>query len=308
MHERRSLRLRLLSKLLKGFNLQSADFASADHEAALQAIIKGLAAHDPSHPGFLIHTSGTGILMLEDYMAGRFGDASDKIYDDIKDLAEVTSLPDQSPHRVTDKMVIAAGTEHSEQIKTAIVCPPTIYGVGRGPGNQRSIQVPDLIKGILQKGHGFKVNTGKTRWSNVHVFDLSDLYLKLVENGAAGGSLAEWPGKPAIWGAEAYFFSENGEHVWGEVSQEIASEAYKQGFLKSDEVKSFTAEEAGAVRQHGQALWGCNSRSRATRAREALKWKPSAPSIEDEMKGAVESEAKDLGLKPGHAAVAAGEA
>ena len=293
---------------MRDLDLLSIDFADADHQAALQAIINGLAARDSSQPGFLIHTSGTGILLVDDFLAGNFGGDSDKIYDDIKDFGALNSMPDQAPHRVTDKMVLSAGTEHADRIKTAIVCPPTIYGVGRGPGNQRSIQVPDLVKGILQKGHGFQVGAGKTRWSNVHVSDLSDLYLSLVESAAAGGSLAEWPGKPAIWGGEAYFFSENGEHVWGEVSRKITSEAHKQGLLKSDEVKSFTAEEAGAIRQYGQALWGCNSRSRASRARDALKWKPSAPSIEDEMKGALEIEAKSLGVQPGHAAVAAGDA
>ena len=217
-------------------------------------------------------------------------------------------MPDQAPHRITDKIVIAAGTDHADRIKTAIVCPPTIYGVGRGVGNQRSVQVPDLIKAILQKGYGIKVNAGKTLWSNVHVHDLSDVYLKLVENAASGESLAEWPGKPAIWGAEGYFFTENGEHVWGDISQTIATEAQKQGVLKTDEVKSISAEEAGAVREYGQAIWGANSRSRAGRAREALEWNPSAPTIEDEMKLAVEIEAKSLGLKPGHAVVAAGDA
>lgn len=289
-------------------DLHLLDFASADHQAALQAIIKGLTAHDPSSPGFLIHTSGTGLLLIDDIKENRFGEASDKIYDDIKNLSDITSMPDQAPHRITDKMVISAGTDHADRVKTAIVAPPTIYGVGRGPGNQRSIQVPDLIKGTLQKGHGIKVNAGKTLWSNVHVHDLSDVYLKLVENAAAGESLAEWPGKPAIWGPKAYFFTENGEHVWGDISQKVASEARKQSLLETEEVKSLTAEEAGEIRSHGQVLWGCNSRSRASRARNALGWQPSAPSIEDELKVAVENEAKSLGLKPGHAAVAAGDA
>jgi nucleoside-diphosphate-sugar epimerase len=217
-------------------------------------------------------------------------------------------MPDEAPHRKTDRMVISAGADHADRVKTAIVCPPTIYGIGRGPGNQRSIQIPDLIKGTLDKGHGIKVNAGKTFWSHVHVHDLSDVYLKLVENAAAGESLSEWPGKPAIWGPEAYFFTENGDHVWGDVSQQIATEAHKQGLLKTDEVKSLTAEEAGEIRLYGQAIWGANSRSRASRARDALGWKPSGPSIDDEMKAAVESEAKSLGLKPGHAAVAAGDA
>ena len=217
-------------------------------------------------------------------------------------------MPDDAPHRVTDKIVLAAGKDHANRVKTAIVCPPTIYGVGRGVGNQRSIQIPDLIKAALHKGHGVKVGAGKTLWSNVHVHDLSDLYLKLVENAAQGESLAEWPGKPQIWGPEAYFFAENGEHVWGDVSQKIATEAHKQKMLKSDEVKSMTADEANEARDHGSVLWGCNSRSRASRARDALRWKPAGPTIEDEMKGAVEIEGRNTGLNPGHAAVAAGDA
>ena len=289
-------------------NSLCTDFAYADHEPAARAIVKGIAAHDASKPGFFVHTSGTGILLIEDIKANRFGEASDSIYDDVKDIGAITSMPDEAPHRITDKIVIAAGTDHADRVKTAIVCPPTIYGVGRGSGNQRSVQVPDLIKGTLQKGHGIKVNAGKTLWSHVHVHDLSDVYLKLVANAASGESLAEWPGKPAIWGPEAYFFAETGDHIWGEISQNIATEAHKQGLLKTDEVKSLSAEEADAVRQKGQALWGCNSRSRASRARDALKWNPSAPTIEDEMKVAVEIEAKALGLKPGHAAVAAGDA
>lgn len=246
-------------------------------------------------------------MLLDDWASNRFGEASDKLYDDIKDLAEVTSMPDQAPHRVTDKIVIAAGTDHADRIKTAIVCPPTIYGVGRGPSNRRSIQVPDLIKGTLQKGYGIKVNAGKTRWSNVHVADLADVYLKLVENAAAGGSLAEWPGKPAIWGPEAYFFTENGEHVWGEVARKIAEVCHGRRLLGTDEVRALTAEEAGEVRTYGQGIWGCNSRSRASRARVALGWKPAALSIEDEMERAIEIEVKSLGLEPGHAAIAAGD-
>lgn len=74
--------------------------------------------------------------------------------------------------------------------------------------------------------------------------DLSDLYLKLVEEAAAGGSTAEWPGKPAVWGGEGYYFCEGGEHVWGDVSQWVATEAHKLGLIKTDEVKSIGKEEA----------------------------------------------------------------
>lgn len=247
-------------------------------------------------------------MLFTDVKSGTYGEALDKVYDDLEGVSEVTSLPDDAPHRVVDKIVLKAGTEHAGRVKTAIVCPPTIYGRGRGPGNKRSHQVPELCRSILERGYGFKVNAGKTLWGNVHVHDLSDLYLKLVESAAAGGSTAEWPGKPALWGAEGYYFCENGEHVWGDVSQRVATEAHKQGLIETDAVKSLSKEEADKCTPWGSALWGANSRAQAKRARVALKWQPQGPSLQDEIRSTLEVEAKDLGMKPGHAKIAAGEA
>lgn len=247
-------------------------------------------------------------MLIDDIKRDTYGEESDIVYDDLEGVSKVTSLPDDAPHRPVDKIVLAAGHTTGDVVKTAIVCPPTIYGAGRGPGNQRSHQVPELARSTLEQGHGIQVNAGKARWSTVHVHDLADVFLKLVENAAAGGSLAEWPDKPAVWGAEGYYFTENGEHVWGETAKVIAKEAKKQGFIDTDEVKSVSAEEAGKLTTWGQALWGANSRSRAKRARTVLGWKPSGPPIEEGIGSAVEYEAKQLGIKPGHAKVAAGDA
>ncbi|KAK5174653.1 uncharacterized protein LTR77_001735 [Saxophila tyrrhenica] len=284
------------------------NFASADHEAAVKAMLKGVAAHDPTHPGFYIHTSGTGLLLHDDISQKTYGEASSRIYDDLANISAITSFPDAAPHRVTDKLVLASGSEHGDRVKVAVVCPPTIYGTGRGPDNKRSHQVPELARVTLEKGHGVQVGKGETLWSNVHVHDLSDLYVKLVENAAAGESLAEWPGKPALWGKEGYYFAENGEHVWGDISRLVAKEAKKQGYIKTDEVKTVSSEEASELTPFGQAIWGANSRSRAKRAREVLRWEPKGASLEDEIKASVEWEARKLGVEPGHAKVAAGDA
>lgn len=109
----------------------------------------------------MIHTSGTGILTWQDLERKTFGEAAKKVYDDWDGVHELTALPDFAPHRSVDKIVLAAGREDSSPVRTAIVCPPTIYGKGRGPGNQRSIQMPELAKCILQEKKGFQVGAGK---------------------------------------------------------------------------------------------------------------------------------------------------
>lgn len=274
-----------------------ADFAHADHAVAVKALTDGLAAR--TEPGYLIQTSGTGILLFADLEHGIFGEASPKIYDDWEGIDEVTSLPDFAPHRKVDKMILAAGTGKASKIKTAIVCPPTIYGQGRGPGNQRGHQVYELARCTLEQKQGFQVGAGRTYWPNVHVFDLSKVYLALVEAAANGG------GK-ATWGEAGYYFTENGEHIWGEVSKLVASAAQQQGFISSDEVVSLSALEADKLSSHGSALWGANSRCRAIRARKLLGWSPTGTSLIDEIPLAVESEAKKLGLIQGHAALVGG--
>ena len=274
-----------------------ADFAHADHAVAVKALTDGLAAR--TEPGYLIQTSGTGILLFADLEHGVFGEASPKIYDDWEGIDEVTSLPDFAPHRKVDKMILAAGTGKASKIKTAIVCPPTIYGQGRGPGNQRGHQVYELARCTLEQKQGFQVGAGRTYWPNVHVFDLSKVYLALVEAAANGG------GK-ATWGEAGYYFTENGEHIWGEVSKLVASAAQQQGFISSDEVVSVSALEADKLSSHGSALWGANSRCRAIRARKLLGWSPTGTSLIDEIPLAVESEAKKLGLIQGHAALVGG--
>ena len=273
--------------------------ANVDHEGAIKAITKGLAAHSEDSPGYLIHTSGTGLLMFADMERKIYGEAASKIYDDWDGIDEVTSLPDVAPHRNVDKLVLAAETEHKQTVKTAIVCPPTIYGRGRGPGNQRSHQLPELARCTLEMKHGIQVGLGLAFWPNVHVADLSVAYLKLVEAAADGGG-------NATWGKHGYYFIESGEHVWGEVAKVVATAAHKQGFIPTDEVKTLPDSECNQLTPYGSLLWGANSRARAIRARKVLGWTPREKSIEDETPETVGVEAKRLGLVEGHAAKVAG--
>lgn len=84
--------------------------------------------HTKERPGFWLHTGGTGILTWEDSEKGNLGEASDKVYNDWDGIGELTSLPDTAFHRNVDKIVLEAGEEHGDVLKTALLCPPTIYG------------------------------------------------------------------------------------------------------------------------------------------------------------------------------------
>ena len=232
------------------------------------------------------------MLLYKDLERKTFGEAATKIYDDWDGIEEVTSLPDFAPHRVVDKIIIEAD---GPNLKTAIVCPPTIYGTGRGPDNQRGHQLYELARCTLETKHGLQVGAGETFWPNVHVYDMSKVYLKLVEAAVQGG------GK-ATWGKEGYYFTENGEHVWGKVAKAVASAAHKQGLIPSDDVVKVSNEEANQITKWGAVVWGANSRCRAIRARKILAWSPKERSLDDEIPDAVGSEARRTGMTVGHAA------
>ena len=205
-------------------------------------------------------------------------------------------MPNTAPHSKVDKIILEAdGT----RVRTAIVCPPTIYGTARGPGSQRGHQMYELARCTFEKGHGIQVEAGQARWTNIHVFDLSKCFLKLVESANAGGS-------GATWGKEGYYFTENGEHIWGEMSILVAHEAFKQGLIPSDKVSSISSEEANKLSRAGAILWGANSRGRAVRAREVLGWKPTEIDMMTAIPDIVACEARTLGLTAGHAAKVGG--
>ncbi|KAF2225133.1 nucleoside-diphosphate-sugar epimerase [Elsinoe ampelina] len=278
--------------------------ADADDVSSARAIAEGLRSKPGGQVGFWIHLSGTGILTWKDVDRDTYGEESGEVYDDWEGVGAVTSLPDQALHRGVDKIVLAAGDDdagRAGKVRTAVVCPPCIYGRGRGAGNTRSMQVPELARVTVERGEGVRVGKGRARWTGVHVGDLADLFVRLVEEAVVGG------GK-ATWGREGYYFAEDGEFYWGDVSEWVLEEVRKLGLAKSEVVRELNKEEAIQATGGGHILWGANSRCKAIRARKLLGWQPKRHGLREEVKDAVEVEAKKLGKLPGHAAKAAGDA
>lgn len=207
----------------------------------------------------------------------------------------VSKFPDRAFHRCVDQIVLGASEGLEEKVKTAIVCPPTIYGPGRGPGNQKSIQVYQLAKFQLQRKKGFMVGKGTNLWTSVHVRDLSHHFLLLGEAAAkeiAGGTTLD-----GLWNKTGYYFSQAGEtFCWGEIATEITQIAHEKGLLPSTEMDHLSREETDKMNPYGMYSWGSHSVGFAIRARKLLGWEPTNPTLQELLPDIVDLEAKEQGL------------
>ncbi|KAL2820528.1 hypothetical protein BDW59DRAFT_174448 [Aspergillus cavernicola] len=249
--------------------------ADCDHVASATAIAKGATHHSPQKPLWLIHTSGTATLLLEDFRANIWGVERAKQHDDWDGVDELLNLPDESPHR--------------NRAKVAIVCPPTIYGPGRGPGNQKSVQAYWLAAAVLKRKKGFLVGEGKNVWHQIHVQDMSDLYSRLGDAAASGGGKATWNDK-------GYYLAENGPFVWGDIQRAVAKAAYEKKLIPSPDVEPLSDAEITKIHEFGVYVWGSNSRGWSYRGKKLLGWSPSKRSLLELIPSIVDIEAKELGL------------
>jgi hypothetical protein len=175
------------------------NLAATNHISSATSISKGLTDPKREKPAYWIQMSGATLLAGKEIADGRFGFENSDTYDDVKDAKKISSIIENSPKRAVDNLVIV---QDEEKVKTALIVGPLIYGIGRGPGNTRSIQAPEIARVTLKLHEGFKLGEGKNKWSNVHVHDLSDLIVKLIE--------AAENGKHGLWNKEGVYFPENG--------------------------------------------------------------------------------------------------
>lgn len=273
--------------------------ADCDHVGAANAIVAGL-AQSPIK-SYLIHTSGTGILSFRDFEENTYGVTREKVYDDWDGIGDVTSIPDVAVHRNVDKIVLAANKTSGGSAHSAIVCPPCIYGPGRGPDNKCSVQVYEMSRATLERHKGFVVGEGLNRWTESHVQDLSEIFLNLVT-----AALSPDGGK-ATWDDQGYYFTESGAFSWGDIGQQIAKIALDKRLINSAEVDHISKDEADKLTNAGSYLWGTNSQCKAFRANKLFGWTPKQKKLVDLLPEIVENEARKLGLKMGHAKYAAGE-
>jgi nucleoside-diphosphate-sugar epimerase len=220
--------------------------ADADHRAAADAMLGALAG---SGKAFL-HTSGSSIVG-----DGAWGEPSDRIY---ADDTPFRPGPGRVARVAVNERVLAAAREG---VRAMVITPSLIYGAGRGL-HRESVQIPRLVALAKKSGVPRHVGRGENIWSNVHIDDLVDVYLRVLEKGSAGAS----------------YYAENGES-----SMREACAAIGRALGLGERTAPMTKEEAIAEFGEGPATYsyGSNSRVRATRARRELGWSPRGPGLLD---------------------------
>lgn len=139
--------------------------------------------------GHWIQVSGASVISVPDILAGTFGEGSSKDYGDVDNAEEVRDIIRKNAGmRVVDNHLLNNVTGP----KTAIIFPPIIYGEGRGVTKQRSVQIPELSRVAIETRRVVQVGKGESTWSNIHIADLSNLFVKLVEKAVQGSEEKLW--------------------------------------------------------------------------------------------------------------------
>ncbi|KAJ7035983.1 hypothetical protein C8F04DRAFT_1036897 [Mycena alexandri] len=238
------------------------DTAHADFPKGCHAILAGLKARyaRTGRKSVFIHTSGTGA--LTDNAQGKF--ASEKIYEDI-DCADIRAIPKTYVHRKTDELISEASVEG--YIRGYVVMPPLVYGRGTGPFSRTSVQIPALIRAALKLGQSIHVGPGRSMWNGVHVQDLVDLFLLLIDDALTG--------KPqAPTGLECFYFCATDTYSWNQLASTIGQQLHAKGKISTPEARPLQPDEEQEVLGEWSGFaYGSNSRSKTGKAYD-LGWKP----------------------------------
>jgi nucleoside-diphosphate-sugar epimerase len=224
--------------------------ADVDHAGAVQTLIAALERSGK----LFIHTSGSSI--VADDASGEY--ASPVVFTEDTYFEPLTS---RRPRVAIDRSVRQAGIEKA--IRTVVICPPMIYGTGHGL-QPDSDQIPKLTALSKQVGAGVYFGKGLNRWSNVHIDDLTDLYLLAIDKAPAA----------------SFFFAENGDASFKEIAEWISRSLGFAGKTQSLNV-------ADLVRQYGEAArYGVASNSRVSAVNgRRLGWSPKGPSLAEAVQG-----------------------
>ena len=186
--------------------------ANSDHDAGTNALLAAISsAARPTSSKYYIHLSGAATVLDLTLAQGL---PPSRSWNDTSDLPEILNLPATQIHAATEQRIVSFATQHAGNgVKTAIVSPPAVIGVGSGPIKRGAAY---HINMILQREKAFVVGERRNQFAMTHVKDVADGIVALVE--AAYGKLEAESGVSsgvvssprADWNSNGYYFLASG--------------------------------------------------------------------------------------------------
>lgn len=222
--------------------------ASSEHSPAAMVLVEALKNSGKA----LVHTSGTSV--VADRAIGEYG--APVYSEDMR----FSTLPERLLRVAVENVVLNAAVDG---VRSIVIRPSLIYGRGDGL-NPHSHQLPRLVQLAQERGRPAHVGRGLNVWSNVHIKDVVDLYVRALADAPAG----------------SVFFAENGEASWRDMAIAIGRTLGISG-----ETEAMTTEEALSILGISAITsFGSNSRVTAEKARRMLGWSPAGPTIWEDLK------------------------
>ncbi|OHE99292.1 NAD dependent epimerase/dehydratase [Colletotrichum orchidophilum] len=246
------------------------------HTGSAVALIEGLAVRkkQTGKEVHFIHTSGTSNLAERTItqQSGEFHEWADN--ERVYEHEEKKEAEEAYGQRTTDVAVVR--TAERTGVKAYIMMPPTVYGRGTGLFNQRSMQIPSIIRGAIKAGVPEYVGEGTARLGHVHVTDLALLFELVLSKVLLGEEIPS--------GRRGIYFSNTGSHSWKDLAALVGKAGVSLGVLKSAEPRSVSLEEAGsrwlnATPQIAEMNYAAHSATKPVLAPE-LGWKPKKTEVD----------------------------
>ncbi|KAL2826643.1 hypothetical protein BDW59DRAFT_62768 [Aspergillus cavernicola] len=267
--------------------------ANGDHEPGtdtLLAAIKSTAT--PHSKKYYIHLSGAATVLD---LSLPLGAPPSRTWNDTDDLHEILKFPHSQIHAALEQKIVSFGARYAVQgVRTAIVSPPAVVGVGTGPIRRGAAYHVNLILG---RGRGFVVGEGGNRFAIAHVGDVVGGILRLVEEAARGessssSSSALDSNEKADWNGEGYYFLTS---AWGNPSKAVYVEKVlalleKKAGLVQDGIDHLTGEEAAALHPFGPIMFGASLDIEGRRLGQKLGWRSSFENWEEAVEEEVDAE------------------
>lgn len=262
------------------------------HDEDIKAILRGLAGR--AKKPFYIHNSGASLIWDEPE-----GNKDAHLWDDIVDVEKLITLNVGHTHAATDRIVRAAAPD----VNISIVSPGFVGGLSPSIEHPTPITTPAILTTARAFGSGFQISQGENISAWIHVSDLANMFMVLIDDALAvmSGTKVERTEPLALWGPEAYYFGVAENIRFADLMKALSPVLHQQGVIGSTEIKSVSVTEAAQISLAGPGkeydplaptppadswaihisiMYGINMRLRASRM-SRLGWKPEMPSLLD---------------------------